>query len=78
MTSWERLRNLPLEIESVAYERQAATFAYGFERITTLVRLLGSGAEGQGEDVSLHETDAQSLHVLEPELGLVGSFTRIV
>jgi L-alanine-DL-glutamate epimerase-like enolase superfamily enzyme len=72
---WARLRGLPLEIESVAFERQAATFAYGFERITTLVRLLGAGAEGQGEDVSLHETDAQSLHVLDPDLGLVGSWT---
>ena len=72
---WGRLRELPLAIESVAYERQAATLAYGFERITTLVRLIGGGAEGHGEDVSLHETDAQSLHVLAPDLGLVGSWT---
>jgi hypothetical protein len=73
--AWERLRELPLEVESVAFDRQAATFAYGFERITTLVRLIGGGAEGHGEDVSLHETDEHSLHVLTPDFGLVGSWT---
>ena len=73
--AWEALRALPLKIEAVGFERQAATFAYGFERITTLVRLMGGGAEGQGEDVSLHETDEHSLHVLTPDFGLVGSRT---
>lgn len=72
---WEGLRELPLEIESVAFDRQAATLSHSFERITTLVRLVGAGAEGQGEDVSLHETDAHSLHVLDPDFGLAGSWT---
>ena len=73
--AWEGMRELPLEVESVAFGRQAATFAHGFERITTLVRLAGGGAEGHGEDVSLHQTDEHSLHVLNPDLGLVGSWT---
>jgi L-alanine-DL-glutamate epimerase-like enolase superfamily enzyme len=72
---WDALRDLPLEISSVAFDRQAATFAYGFERITTLVRLVGGGLEGHGEDVSLHDSDEHSLHVLDPDLGLVGSWT---
>ncbi len=73
--SWEALGGLPLTIDSVVYDRQAATFAYGFERITTLVRLVGGGLEGHGEDVSLHESDEHSLHVLDPDLGLVGAWS---
>jgi hypothetical protein len=72
---WERLRELPLAIESVAYERQAATFAYGFERVTTLVRLSGGGAEGLGEDVSPYKDEDVTLHVLDPDFGLVGEWT---
>jgi L-alanine-DL-glutamate epimerase-like enolase superfamily enzyme len=73
--SWGRLRDLPLTIESVAYERQAATFAYGFERVTTLVRLRGGGAEGLGEDVSPYEDEGYTLHVLDPDFGLAGAWT---
>jgi hypothetical protein len=73
--SWDRLRELPLVVEAVAYDRQAATFSYGFERITTLVRLSGRGAEGQGEDVSLHEGEDGALHVLDPDFGLRGEWT---
>ncbi len=73
--SWERLRDLPLTIESVVYERQAATFAYGFERVTTLVRLRGDGAEGLGEDVSPYEDEGYTLHVLDPDFGLAGTWT---
>ena len=72
---WELLRGLPLTIESVAYERQSATFAYGFERFTTLVRLSGGGAEGLGEDVSPYEDEDVTLHVLNPDLGLPGEWT---
>jgi L-alanine-DL-glutamate epimerase-like enolase superfamily enzyme len=73
--AWERLRELPLEVESVAFERQAATFAYGFERVTTLVRLCADGLEGHGEDVSLHDSEEHALHVLTPDFGLAGSWT---
>jgi L-alanine-DL-glutamate epimerase-like enolase superfamily enzyme len=74
-SSWERIRELPLTIESVAYEKQSATFAYGFERVTTLVRLRGGGAEGLGEDVSPYEDEGYTLHLLDPDLGLEGSWT---
>ena len=52
MSLWDALRALPLQIESYAFERVAATQAYGFERITTRVRLSGGGVDGLGEDVS--------------------------
>jgi len=73
--TWARLSELPLTIESAAFERQAATFAYGFERFTTLVRLRGGGAEGLGEDVSPYESEEPTLHVLAPDLGLAGTWT---
>ena len=73
--SWGALGSLPLTIEAVAYERQSATFAYGFERFTTLVRLSGDGAEGLGEDVSPYEDEDVTLHVLAPDLGLPGEWT---
>ena len=51
---WPRLAGLPLVIEACAYERLHAVLAYEFERITTHVRLVGAGADGLGEDVSIH------------------------
>ena len=72
---WDRLRALPLTIDAAVYERQAATFAYGFERVTTLVRLSGGGAEGLGEDVSPYKDEDVTLHVLNPDFGLVGEWT---
>src|SRR3712207_8745540 len=73
--TWTRLRELPLTVEAVTYERQSATFAYGFERVTTLVRLDGGAHEGLGEDVSPYESEDPTLHVLAPELGLAGAWT---
>jgi L-alanine-DL-glutamate epimerase-like enolase superfamily enzyme len=73
--TWARVRELPLTIESAAFERQSATFSYGFERVTTLVRLRGGGAEGLGEDVSPYEDEGYTLHALAPSFPLPGSWT---
>jgi hypothetical protein len=48
---WARLSALPVVIESYAFERLSAPQSYGFQRVTTRVRLRGGGAEGVGEDV---------------------------
>jgi hypothetical protein len=74
-STWDRLRALPLHVESYEFERRSATMAYGFERVTTLVRLRGAGAEGLGEDVSPYEGEDDTLHVLRPELPLAGEWT---
>jgi hypothetical protein len=74
-SAWERLRDLPLNIESYEFERQSAIYAYGHERVTTLVRLRGGGAEGLGEDVSPYEAEDDTLHVTAPELPLAGEWT---
>jgi hypothetical protein len=72
---WKRLAALPVVIESYELERQAATLSYGFERVTTLVRLIGAGEEGLGEDVSPFEDEAKTLHVLGPVVPLAGDWT---
>jgi hypothetical protein len=72
---WESLRGLPLQVESYVFERLAATQAYGFERVTTRVRLSGGGVDGLGEDVSAYDTEDNTLHVTDPDLPLTGDWT---
>jgi hypothetical protein len=72
---WERLSALPVKVDEVAYERLSATYAHDFERITTRIRLRGDGADGLSEDVSPYGAEDDTLHVLEPDLGLAGEWT---
>ena len=62
--AWERLRELPLVVESYELDRLSTTMAYRFERVTTRIRLIGGGVDGRGEDVSPFETEDDTLHVL--------------
>ena len=62
-------------MESYEFERRSATYRPTFERVTTLVRLRGDGAEGLGEDVSPHDGEDDTLHVTAPELPLTGDWT---
>jgi L-alanine-DL-glutamate epimerase-like enolase superfamily enzyme len=72
---WGRLSALPVVIESYELERLSARLSYGFERVTTRVRLVGGGTKGLGEDVSPFEDEADTLHVTRPALPLVGQWT---
>lgn len=72
---WPRLADLPLVVESCEYERLHAVLANDFDRVTIHVRLIGAGADGLGEDVSLMEEDGTSLHEARPALGLEGEWT---
>jgi hypothetical protein len=72
---WNDLSDLPLVVESYELERFSATMAYGFERVTTVVRLIGGDADGRGEDVSPYEGEADTLHVIGPVLPLAGEWT---
>jgi hypothetical protein len=72
---WPRLADLPLVVESCEYDRLHAVLANEFERVTTHVRLVGTGTDGLGEDVSLMEEDGTSLHEARPTLGLEGEWT---
>ena len=72
---WPRLAALPLVIEACEYDRLHAVLAYEFERITTHVRLVGAGADGLGEDVSVFREDGTALHETRPSLPLEGEWT---
>jgi L-alanine-DL-glutamate epimerase-like enolase superfamily enzyme len=72
---WPRLADLPLVVEGCEYDRLHAVLAYGFERTTTHVRLVGAGAEGLGEDVSNFREDGTTLHERRPALPLAGEWT---
>ena len=70
MSSWDLLRDLPLEIKAVEPELLVRPTPR-FTRKTTVVHLLGAGEEGLGEDV----TYDGALHDRWPELALAGSWT---
>ena len=72
---WPRLAELPLVVESCEYDRLHAVLAHEFQRVTTHVRLVGAGADGLGEDVSVHVEDGSSLHETQPALPLAGEWT---
>ncbi len=72
---WPRLAGLPLVIEACEYERLHAALAFEFDRVTTHVRLLGAGADGLGEDVSVFREDGTTLHETRPALPLAGEWT---
>jgi L-alanine-DL-glutamate epimerase-like enolase superfamily enzyme len=72
---WPRLADLPLVIESCEYDRLHAVLSHEFQRVTTHVRLIGAGADGLGEDVSIHVEDGTSLHEVRPDLPLAGEWT---
>ena len=72
---WPRLAELPLVVESCEYDRLHGVLAHEFERVTTHVRLVGAGADGLGEDVSIHIEDGTSLHEPQPALALAGEWT---
>jgi L-alanine-DL-glutamate epimerase-like enolase superfamily enzyme len=72
---WDRLRALPVLVESYEFERLSATLSYGFERVTTRIRLIGGGADGLGEDVSPYEGEDDTLHAAGPLLPLAGEWT---
>ncbi len=72
---WPRLADVPLVVESCEYDALHAVLANEFHRVTTHVRLIGAGADGLGEDVSLMAEDGTSLHEARPALGLEGEWT---
>jgi hypothetical protein len=71
---WPRLSGLPLVVEVCEYDRLHAVLAYEFERVTTQVRLVGAGADGLGEDVSVFREDGTALHETRPSLPLEGEW----
>ena len=77
MSSYERIAELPLEIESIGFEGRELRFSEEFTRATTLIELRGPGGEtGVGEDVVYDEIDHVNLQADGPKtIDLAGSYT---
>jgi len=74
MASFDRLGDLPLELES--YELEGLEHDLGrFTRRTTVVHLRGGGHEGLGEDVTYDPADQESFQAEGRELPIAGSHT---
>ena len=75
MTSYERIAELPLEIESVSLEGRSLDLG-PFLRKTTVIAFDGRGERGLGEDVVYDAEDHDRLQAAEaPLAGLAGSYT---
>jgi len=73
---WERIADLPLEIEDYALERLQRDVSSDFTRVSTVLRFRGGdGHEGLGEDVSYDAEDQAALQAAGPTLPLAGTWT---
>ena len=75
MSLYERVRNLPLQIESYELEGLELQARADFLRKTTVVHLQGAGEEGIGEDVTYHGEEHDRLQARGADLPLAGSWT---
>ncbi len=75
MSTFDKLAELPIEVEDYSLEGLSASVSSGFERLTTVVHLHGGGHEGIGEDVVYDGEDQVALQEAGPVLGLGGRRT---
>ena len=75
MTTFSRIADLPVEIESVAIEGLDADVSAGFHRQTTVISMGGAGEMGLGEDVAYDGEDHDALQAWQELPDLTGSFT---
>jgi L-alanine-DL-glutamate epimerase-like enolase superfamily enzyme len=72
---WERIADLPLEIEGYALERLQRDVSSAFTRVSTVLRFHGDGHEGLGEDVSYDAEDQAALQDAGATQPLAGTWT---
>jgi L-alanine-DL-glutamate epimerase-like enolase superfamily enzyme len=75
VASYDRLRDLPLAIESYGFEGHSLRFSPEFERLTTEIVLRGGGEEGRGEDVTYEGPAHVALQEAGPVWDLSGEHT---
>jgi L-alanine-DL-glutamate epimerase-like enolase superfamily enzyme len=75
MSTFDRLSDLPLEVDGYELEGLRADVSSGFERLSTVVHLHGGGDEGVGEDVVYDAPDHVALQEAGPVQKLAGRFT---
>jgi hypothetical protein len=75
VATYDRLAELPLEVESYELEGLEYRISEEFTRLTTLIRLQGGGHAGVGEDVIYDPLDHLALRDAGATLPLAGSWT---
>jgi len=74
-STFDRVADLPLVIESYGLEGLKRPWSPEFVRQTTVVRLSGDGHTGVGEDVSYAPADHEAFQAMGPVLPLAGRHT---
>ena len=72
---WNRIADLPLEIEDYGLERLSRDVTSGFTRVSTVIRLHGDGHEGLGEDVAYEVEDQEAQLNAGAVQPLAGTYT---
>src|SRR5680860_1515830 len=75
MSTYERIAELPLEIDSYALETLSYSPSPAFERLTTVIQVSHDGLTGNGEDVTYEGLDAIALADAGSYLDLTGPRT---
>jgi L-alanine-DL-glutamate epimerase-like enolase superfamily enzyme len=75
MSTFDRLAQLPIEIDGYSLEGLQANVSSDFERLSTVIHMQGGGEEGVGEDVTYDQLDHIALQDAGPVLELAGKRT---
>jgi hypothetical protein len=75
MSTFDRVADLPLKIDGYALDKLSRQVSSGFERVSTVIRIQGGGAEGAGEDVTYAADEHHKQVARGPELPLAGDWT---
>lgn len=74
MPTFDRLADLPLEVEGYELQGRRLDVSSGFERLSTVVHLRGGGHEGIGEDVVYDSEDQRAFQAAGPVRKLAGTY----
>ena len=72
MASYDLIRDLPFVVDSYALDPLEAEVSSEFTRLSTVIRLIGGGEEGVGEDVTYDQLDHIALQDAGPVQPLAG------
>jgi L-alanine-DL-glutamate epimerase-like enolase superfamily enzyme len=75
MRTYDLLASLPLTVDSYELDDRRQEVSSGFLRRSTLVRLVGDGHEGVGEDVTYDAEEHEKQQACGPVLALAGRHT---
>lgn len=75
MATYERIADLPVDVDSYRLETLTVRAGADFRRHTTVVHVVGRGEEGVGEDVTYDTQDHLAFRRAGPSLPLSGTFS---